>query len=71
MKARTTREESEMRAKDENEYSLPPGHEDASRGFARAFVHAKEHGNPDKAALLFAERFAEDFEYELGDEENA
>ena len=48
----------------EVQYPLPSGYEDASSGFARAFAHAKEHNNSDKAALRSAESWAHDFEYE-------
>ena len=46
----------------EVEFELPPGYEDQSVGFKRAFEHAKRHGNGDKAALLYAEAWAHDFE---------
>jgi hypothetical protein len=44
------------------EWKLPPGYENASVGFRRAFEHAKRHGNEDKASLLYAEAWAHDFE---------
>ena len=39
----------------ETEYPLPAGYENQSVGFARAYAHAKRHGNEDKASLLYAE----------------
>ena len=50
------------------EYPLPEGYEDRTPGFARAFAHAKRHNNSDKAALLFAESWDHEFEYQ-GEEE--
>ena len=46
----------------EIEYPLPAGYENQSVGFARAYEHAKRHGNGDKAALLYAESWQHDFE---------
>jgi hypothetical protein len=52
----------------ESEYPLPAGYENQSVGFARAYEHAKRHGNPDKASLLYAESWQHDFE-ETGESE--
>jgi hypothetical protein len=41
---------------------VPKEYEDASEGFKRAFSHAKEHNNSDKAALQYAEKWQHDFE---------
>jgi hypothetical protein len=41
---------------------LPKEYENKGEGFKRAFAHAKEHNNPDKAALQYAEKWAHDFE---------
>lgn len=46
----------------EGEFELPPGYENQSVGFARAYDHAKKHGNGDKASLLFAEKHGWTFE---------
>lgn len=46
----------------EEEWKLPPGYENQSTGFRRAFEHAKGNGNEDKASLLYAEAWAHDFE---------
>jgi hypothetical protein len=63
----TTRKEVRAMAKQTQQdlaYPVPEGYEDASPAFARAFAHAKEHNNSDKAALQFAEKWAPDFEFE-------
>jgi hypothetical protein len=52
----------------EEEFELPPGYESRGVGFRRAFEHAKRHGNGDKAALLYAEAWAHDFE-ETGEDD--
>lgn len=44
------------------EFELPPGYEGQSVGFARAYAHARKHGNQDKASLLFAEAHGWSFE---------
>jgi hypothetical protein len=46
----------------EQDVQLPKGYEDKGEGFKRAFAHAKEHNNPDKAALQYAEKWQDDFE---------
>ena len=51
-----------------SDFPLPSGHEDKSDGFARAYAHARSHGNGEKAALQFADAWAEDFEYDGSDE---
>ena len=64
----TTSEEDEMANEQadtqepETEYPLPAGYENQSVGFARAYAHAKRHGNEDKASLLYAESWQHDFE---------
>jgi hypothetical protein len=45
-----------------DEFPLPRGYEQKSVGFARAFEHAKQHGNSDKAALQYADAWAHEFE---------
>ncbi|HXK40271.1 MAG TPA: hypothetical protein VJ837_05550 [Candidatus Paceibacterota bacterium] len=44
------------------EFPLPAGYEQESAGFARAYAHAKRHGNEDKASLLYADSWKHDFE---------
>ena len=51
------------------EFPLPAGYEKESVGFARAYAHAKRHGNPDKSALLYAQAWAFDFE-ETGEDDD-
>jgi hypothetical protein len=68
MKKTATKEEAMARAsKDkadvaqQDAFPLPPGYENESPGFARAYAYAKGKGNLDKAALQCAEAWQEDF----------
>jgi hypothetical protein len=38
-----------------DEYPIPEEYQNRSAAWKKAFQHAKEHDNPDKAAVLFAE----------------
>ena len=50
-----------MAATRQKEFSLPPGYDDMSEGFKRAFQHARGCGNGAKASLLYAEAWADNF----------
>lgn len=64
MASKSTRERPVTKGREqEQEFPLPAGYEQRSPGFARAFEHAKRHGNGDKAALLYADARAHEYEY--------
>ncbi len=62
------KQKEQEQAQAQEEFPLPAGYEKESVGFARAYAHAKRHGNPDKAALLYAQAWAFDFE-ETGEDD--
>lgn len=56
------KQQTEQNEPQAGEFPLPAGYEKESVGFARAYEHAKRHGNEDKASLLYAESWQHDFE---------
>lgn len=46
---------------EEREFPVPFGYEDRGGGWVRAFQHAMEHHNSEKASIQYAEHHHDDF----------